>query len=54
MSDDDFADRFEVPARTITSASWWIDQRDTDPADMAELLADASADAKAPTAENPY
>jgi hypothetical protein len=45
MSDDEFEDRFEAPARTVTSASWWIDQRDTDPADMEELLADVSADA---------
>jgi hypothetical protein len=40
MSNDEFADRFEVPARTVTSASWWIDQRDTVPADTEELLAD--------------
>ena len=44
MSEDEFADRFEVPARAVTSASWWIDQRDTDPADMEELLADVSSD----------
>jgi hypothetical protein len=44
MSEDEFADRFEVPARSVTSASWWIDQRDTDPADMEELLADVSSD----------
>jgi hypothetical protein len=54
MSEFEFEDRFEAPARTVTSASWWIDQRDTDPADMEELLADVSADAKATTAENPY
>ena len=47
MSEDEFADRFEVPARTVTSASWWIDQRDTDPADMEELLADVSSDVAA-------
>jgi hypothetical protein len=44
MSEDEFADRFEVSARTVTLASWWIDQRDTDPADVEELLADVSAD----------
>ena len=53
MSDDDFADRFEVPARSITSASWWIDQRDTDPADMEELLEDMMADATSPANQNP-
>ena len=54
MSDDEYEARFEVPARTVTSASWWIDQRDTDPADMEELLADIAADATAQVGENPY
>jgi hypothetical protein len=54
MSDEEFEDRFEAPARTVTSASWWIDQRDTDPCDMEELLADMSEDTTARTAENPY
>ena len=54
MSEDEFADRFEVPARTVTSASWWIDQRDTDPADLEELLTDVASDATARTQENPY
>jgi hypothetical protein len=44
MSEDEFADRFEVPARTVTSASWWIDQRDTDPADLVELVSDVSVE----------
>ena len=44
MTENEFADRFEVPARTVTSASWWIDQRDTDAVDVEELLADVSAD----------
>ena len=52
MSNDEFADRFEVPARTVTSASWWIDQRDTDPADMEELLADVSTDSTAQANQN--
>jgi hypothetical protein len=43
MSEDEFADRFEVPARTVASASWWIDQRETDAADVEELLADVCA-----------
>jgi hypothetical protein len=54
MSDDEFSDRFELPARTITSASWWIDQRDTDPSDMEELLADVSASATSLVNQNPY
>ena len=47
-----FAGRFEVPARVVMSASWWIDRRDTDPADMAEPLADVSAHTEACTADN--
>jgi hypothetical protein len=54
MSEDEFADRFEVPARTVTSASWWIDQRETDAADVEELLADVSADDTASAHESPY
>lgn len=54
MSEDDYEARFEAPARTVTSASWWIDQRDTDPADMEELLADIANDATAQVQENPY
>lgn len=53
MTDDEFADRFEVPARGVTSASWWIDQRDTDPIDMEELLADVTADLSSPLNLNP-
>jgi hypothetical protein len=54
MSENEFADRFEVPARTVTSASWWIDQRDTDAADIEELLADVSTDDTALADQNPY
>jgi hypothetical protein len=55
MSENDFADRFEVPARTVTSAAWWIDQRDTDAADMDELLADVfSSDIVTSTDQNPF
>jgi hypothetical protein len=38
----------------VTSASWWIDQRDTEPADLEELLTDVASDATARTQENPY
>jgi hypothetical protein len=54
MSDEEYAARFEAPARTVTSASWWIDQRDTEPADLEELLTDVASDATARTQENPY
>jgi len=54
--DDDnaYSADIEDPARTVTKASWWIDQKDSDPADMAELLADAASDPKAGVNENPY
>ena len=51
---DDFTDRFEVQGRTVTRASWWIDQRDTDPADLEKLLADASSDVAATVTENAH
>jgi hypothetical protein len=54
ISDDDFADRFEVPARSVSSASWWIDQRETEAADMEELLADVTMDVTSPVTQNPY
>ena len=54
MSEGDYETRFEAPARTVTSASWWIDQRDTDPADIEELLTDIAADAPVRPQENPY
>ncbi|SHN22972.1 hypothetical protein [Actinacidiphila paucisporea] len=42
----------EDKARTVTRAGWWIDQRSSEPGDLAELL-DAATDADRPT-ENPY
>jgi hypothetical protein len=38
MTHADWADRFEPAARSITAGSWWIDNRDTEPWDVAELL----------------
>ncbi|MEY9961003.1 hypothetical protein [Streptacidiphilus sp. MAP5-52] len=42
----------EDQARTIDRASWWIDQREADAADLPELL-EAATDADRVT-ENPY
>ena len=39
-SDEEFALRLESPARERASASWWIDQRDSVPEDLEELLTD--------------
>ena len=43
MSDAEWAAAIETPARLITRASWWIDNRDTEPGDVAELVAAAQA-----------
>lgn len=42
----------EEKARTITRAGWWIDQRDTEGADLLELLDAAADDDRG--AENPF
>ena len=52
--DADFTEQIEAPARMVVSASWWIDQRDADPSDLAELLADAAVDGATHVNENPY
>ena len=55
VADNDFAERVENPARHLDSASWWIDQRDTTPADLEELVTDAAAnETGASSSENPY
>ena len=54
LPDEDFATRVETPARTITSASWWIDQRDADPDELEELVSDAASNAAAGSVESPY
>ncbi len=55
VADDDFAERVENPARRIDSASWWIDQRDTQPVELEELATDAASnDTAASSSENPY
>jgi len=41
---DGFVASVEEPARSITSASWWIHQRDADPESLSELVLDAAGD----------
>ena len=48
MTAEQFAAIIEGPARSVTCASWWIDRRDTDPADTEELMADLTGDRPAP------
>lgn len=45
-------EEIEETARTITRAGWWIDQRSSEPDDLAELL-QAATEADRPT-ENPH
>ena len=54
LPDEEFATRIETPARRIASASWWIDQRDAETADIEELVSDAASDNVARASENPY
>jgi hypothetical protein len=44
----------ETPAKRITDAAWWIDNRDTAPSDIQELLEAASRDHASTGTENPY
>ena len=45
----------EQPARLITSASWWIDQRDAQAEDVVELIVDQGSDLQVRTGlENPF
>jgi len=53
LSDEQFATRVETPARHVTSASWWIDQRDAETADIEELVADAASSDMARACGNP-
>lgn len=54
LAEDDFAVRIENHARRIYSASWWIDQRDSDPVDLEELVTDAASNDTASSNGNPY
>ncbi len=54
LPDEEFAVRIETPARHVTSASWWIDQRNAEPTDVEELVNDAASHDVARANENPY
>ena len=54
VSDEDFAEEVEEPAAHITSASWWIDQRDSAAEDVPELVQDGFEPASHSGLENPY
>lgn len=50
--DDRAWEEIEEALRPLTRAGWWLDQRETDPVDLPELVAAATA-ADKPT-ENPH
>jgi hypothetical protein len=54
MPEAQFDALIETPAKRITDAAWWIDNRDTNPADIQELLQAASRDHAATGTKNPY
>jgi hypothetical protein len=55
VSDEDFAEQVETPARKVTSAAWWIDQRGASAEDVSELVLDAAANPLVHTGtENPF
>ena len=52
---EEYLGALEGALGTVTSASWWIDQRDTEADDIAELVVDAAADPAVDTGtENPF
>jgi len=53
MPEAQFDAVIETPAKRITAASWWIDNRDTDPSDIQQLLEAASRDHASTITETP-
>lgn len=55
MAEEDFEARILEPARTITRAGWWMDNIDSEPEDLEELVSTANEEADPGTiTENPY
>jgi len=52
LDDADYEATVLEPARPIDRARWWIDNRDIDPVDLPELLADPGALEDGATTEN--
>lgn len=53
LDETEFADRIAEPAARIDSAGWWLDNREVAIADLADVMADALAEALTGT-ENPF
>ncbi|WP_448810548.1 hypothetical protein [Agromyces bauzanensis] len=54
LDEPGFEEQILVPARRIDAAHWWIDNRDANVEDLAELLADSGLGAELVSNENPY
>lgn len=54
MTEETFDDTVISPARMADKPSWWIDNREQDPADLPELLESVADDETASSTENPY
>ncbi|WP_024821102.1 hypothetical protein [Arthrobacter sp. 31Y] len=54
MSEEDFVTRIVEPARKILKPSWWIDNKDAEPADIEELVTTAVDEDELVETENPY
>lgn len=54
LDEDDFAQKVGDPAGEVNAPGWWIDNRDLDPADLAEALTEALGQPVDGTQENPY
>jgi hypothetical protein len=53
LADDDWLAMIEEPARRLTSASWWIDNREVEATDVPELV-QAATMTDAASSENPF
>ena len=53
LTEEEFEERYLVPARLITSARWWIDYNDTEVEDLLECLTTA-VDEGEDINENPF
>jgi hypothetical protein len=54
LDDDAYNDQILTPAVLLDNARWWIDNRDTDSADLPELFADPGTITAGASTENPY
>lgn len=54
ISEDEFAATIIQPALVVDKASWWIDKKDAEADDLAELLADSGIGDAGASTDNPF